>query len=43
MNKRKLLEKVLAGPKNVHFNDMISLVHALTTLFDALHMYYNLY
>jgi predicted RNA binding protein YcfA (HicA-like mRNA interferase family) len=28
MNKRKLLEKVLAGPKNVHFNDMISLVEA---------------
>jgi len=27
MNKRKLLEKVLAGPKNVHFNDMISLVN----------------
>jgi predicted RNA binding protein YcfA (HicA-like mRNA interferase family) len=28
LNKRKLLEKVLAGPKNVHFNDMISLVEA---------------
>ncbi len=28
MNKRKLLEKVLAGPKNVHFSDMISLVEA---------------
>jgi predicted RNA binding protein YcfA (HicA-like mRNA interferase family) len=28
MNKRKLLEKVLAGPKNVHFNDMILLVEA---------------
>jgi predicted RNA binding protein YcfA (HicA-like mRNA interferase family) len=28
MNKRKLLEKVLTGPKNVHFADMISLVEA---------------
>jgi predicted RNA binding protein YcfA (HicA-like mRNA interferase family) len=28
MNKRKLLEKVLASPKNVQFSDMISLVEA---------------
>jgi predicted RNA binding protein YcfA (HicA-like mRNA interferase family) len=30
MNKRKLLEKVLAGPKNVRFNDMITLVEAFS-------------
>ena len=28
MNKRKLLEKILSGSKNVHFNDMILLVEA---------------
>ncbi len=28
MNKRKLLERVLSGPKNVHFNEMVSLVEA---------------
>jgi len=28
MNKRKLLERVLASPKNVQFSDMISLVEA---------------
>ena len=28
MNKRKLLEKVLAGSKNVSFHDMVTLVEA---------------
>lgn len=28
MNKRKLLEKALAGSKNIQFNEMISLVEA---------------
>ena len=28
MNKRKLLEKILAGSKNVQFRDMMSLVEA---------------
>lgn len=30
MNKRKLLEKIVARPKNVQFNDMVSLVEAFT-------------
>ncbi len=29
MNKRKLLKKVLAGSKNTHFAEMVSLVEAL--------------
>ncbi len=28
MNKRKLLEKVIAGPKNVQFKDMVLLVES---------------
>ena len=28
MNKRKLLQKILAGSKNIRFGDMISLVEA---------------
>ncbi len=28
LNKRKLLEKILSGSKNVQFNDMISLVES---------------
>ena len=28
MNKRKLLEKVLSGSKNIHFNEMILLVES---------------
>jgi len=28
MKKRKLLEKILAGSKNVRFNDMVTLVEA---------------
>ena len=28
MNKRKLLEKIVAGPKNVQFKDMVLLVEA---------------
>jgi len=28
MNKRKLLEKILAGSKNVQFSDMTSLIEA---------------
>ena len=28
MNKKKLLEKILSGPKNVQFNDMVALVEA---------------
>jgi len=28
MNKRKLLEKVLSGSKNISFNDMVALVEA---------------
>ena len=28
MNKKKLLEKVLSGSKNVQFNEMVSLVEA---------------
>lgn len=30
MNKLKLLEKIVAGPKNVQFNDMVPLVEAFT-------------
>ena len=28
MNKKKLLEKVIAGPRNIHFRDMITAVEA---------------
>jgi predicted RNA binding protein YcfA (HicA-like mRNA interferase family) len=28
MNKKKLLEKALSGPKNIQFHDMIALVEA---------------
>jgi len=28
MNKRKLLEKILAGPKNVRFSDLVALLKA---------------
>lgn len=28
MNKRRILEKALAGSKNIHFNDMVALVEA---------------
>jgi len=28
MNKRKILEKALAGSKNIRFNDMVTLVEA---------------
>jgi predicted RNA binding protein YcfA (HicA-like mRNA interferase family) len=28
MNKRKLLKKVLASPKNIRFGDMVSLIEA---------------
>jgi len=33
MNKKKLLEKVVMGPRNVQFRDMITVVEALASAY----------
>lgn len=45
MKKRKLLEKILAGSKNVRFNDMVTLVEAfgfrLSRISSSHHIFFH--